>query len=68
MKKPLFPILLIVLLGLGCVLGSCVTSPPIQPPIYSLDAEPPSISAGESATLSWNVSGASKVSIEYITR
>ena len=59
----LFLVVAVVLL-VGC-LPKAPSLPGGQPPVISsFDADPPSITKGESATLSWNVSGATKVSIE----
>ena len=64
MKRLMFVIgLLAVLFLVSCVPGgpTIVLQPPV---INSFDANPQRISAGESATLSWEVSGATKVGIE----
>ncbi len=63
MKRSLTVVLLLFILA-GCIPGAqtiVVKQPPV---VNSFDAAPASISQGESATLSWNVSGATKVSIE----
>jgi hypothetical protein len=66
--KKLIPLLLLALLfTAGCDLtgGPITISTAGQPPVInSFDASPSTISAGESSTLSWNVSGASTVSID----
>lgn len=66
--KKLIPLLLLlaVVFTAGCLPGGPITiSTSGQPPaINSFDASPSSISAGESSTLSWNVSGATTVSID----
>jgi hypothetical protein len=65
--KKLLPVGLLVLLFLaGCYPGAPITctGPSQQASIISFNAEPSSISAGESSDLSWNVSGATTVSID----
>lgn len=61
--KKLIPLFLLVMLVAGCIKFAAPggTASPI---INSFDARPPSISAGESSTLSWNVAGATAVSID----
>ncbi len=64
MKRLVFMVgVSLVLIFIGCVPGgpTIVFQPPV---INSFDANPQRISAGESATLSWEVSGATKVGIE----
>ncbi len=63
----LVPVLLLVLLLLaGCYPGEPITcTGPVQlPSILSFNAEPASISAGESSNLNWNVLNATKVNID----
>jgi hypothetical protein len=65
--KKLVPVFMVALLFLvGCYPGAPITctGPSQQPSIISFNAEPSSISAGESSDLSWNVSGATTVSID----
>ena len=65
--KKLLPVLLLGLLFLvGCYPGAPITctGPSQQASIISFNAEPSSISAGESSDLSWNVSGATTVIID----
>src|SRR4030042_6001019 len=66
--KKLIPLLLLVLVlvpAVGCDLtGLTVTTTTESPVISSFEADPPTITAGGSATLKWNVSGATKVSID----
>jgi hypothetical protein len=63
-------LLLVLVLGLlflaGCYPGAPITctGPSQQASIISFNTEPSSISAGESSELSWNVSGATTVSID----
>jgi len=65
MKKLLSELLLGLLLIVGGACGPITLSTPgQQPSIISFNAEPSSISAGESSNLSWNVSGATTVSID----
>jgi hypothetical protein len=65
MKKLIPLLLLAVLFTAGCVPGGPITIGTSGPPVInSFDASPSTISAGESSTLSWNVSGASTVSID----
>ncbi|MBM3118089.1 MAG: hypothetical protein FJ006_00800 [Chloroflexi bacterium] len=66
MKRLLIPVLLFLVMGVGCVPGGPITiTTTTQPPVInSFDARPPTIAAGESATLSWSVAGATAVSID----
>jgi hypothetical protein len=59
MKKRIPFITLVVLLFAGCSLA-----PASQPSVVSFNAEPASIAAGESANLSWNVTGATNINID----
>lgn len=63
MKKLIPLLLLAVMLTAGCMPG-CLPAKGQLPVINSFDASPLSISAGGSSTLSWNVSGATKISID----
>lgn len=63
MKKLIPLLLLAVMLTAGCGPISLSTTGQ-QPTINSFEAIPPMISAGESSTLKWDVSGATKVSID----
>jgi hypothetical protein len=63
--KKLIPLLLLsVLFVAGCYPGGPITITGQQPVISSFNASPSSISAGQSSTLDWNVSGATTVSID----
>jgi hypothetical protein len=63
--KKLVPVLLLAVLFLaGCYPGSPITIPGQLPVIESFNASPANISAGESSSLSWTVSGATSVSID----
>jgi hypothetical protein len=63
--KKLVPVFILALLVLaGCYAGSPITITGQQPVIESFNASPASISAGDLASLSWTVSGASEVSID----
>jgi hypothetical protein len=63
--KKLFPVLVLALLVLaGCYPGSPITITGQVPVIESFNASPASISAGESSSLSWTVSGATQVTID----
>jgi hypothetical protein len=67
--KKLIPLVLLIVMVFtaGCDLASgpvTISTSGQQPAINSFDASPESISAGESSTLSWSVSGASTVSID----
>lgn len=65
MKKLMPLILLTALLVAGCELpGISITSPTQTAVINSFSASPPSISAGESSTLSWAVTGATTANID----
>jgi len=66
MKKLVPALLLAVLFLASCYPGGpiTITGPSQQPSIVSFNAEPASISAGESSNLSWTVSGATKVSMD----
>ena len=66
MKKLLPVLILAVVVLVGCGPGGPITciGPAQQPSITSFNAEPASISAGQSSNLSWNVSGATMVSID----
>lgn len=57
-------LILLLLLCSSLILPSCDQLRGQPPVINSFDAEPTSISAGDRAMLSWEVSGASRVSIE----
>jgi len=61
--KKLVPLFLLVTLAAGCIQ---LASPGkiASPIVNSFDASPSRISAGESSTLSWNVGGATAVSID----
>jgi hypothetical protein len=63
MKKLLPVLLLLVLLLASCYPGGKITITGQLPVIDSFEAGPATISAGESSTLSWAVSGATSVSI-----
>src|SRR4030043_2316488 len=66
MKKIIPLLLLRGVLTAGCDLtGLTVTTTSESPVISSFGADPPAIAAGESSTLSWNVLGATKVSIDH---
>jgi hypothetical protein len=64
--KKLVPLLVLVpLLIVGCTGGPItITGPSQLPAINSFNASPDSISAGESSSLSWTVTGATTVSID----
>ncbi|MGD0353655.1 MAG: CARDB domain-containing protein [Dehalococcoidia bacterium] len=65
--KKLVPVLLLAVLFLaGCYPGGpiTITGPSQLPVINSFNASPASISAGESSTLNWTVTGATTVSID----
>ncbi len=65
MKKLIPLLLLVVMCTAGCDLtGLTVTTTTESPVISSFEADPPTITVGGSATLKWNVSGATKVSID----
>jgi len=65
MKKLVPLLLLLVMITAGCdLIGLTATSTTEPPVISSFDADPPTVAAGESSTLKWNVSGATKVSID----
>ena len=65
MKKLIPLLLLMVMLTAGCDLaGINLTTTTQSASINSFGASPPSIAAGESSTLSWNVSGATTASID----
>jgi hypothetical protein len=65
MKKLIPLLLLVVMFAAGCDLtGLTVTTSSQSPVVSSFVAEPPSIAAGGSSTLSWQVTGATKVSID----
>ena len=65
MKKLVILPVLALLLVAGCTGGPITLSTPgSQPSIISFNVEPSSISAGESANLSWNVSGATTITID----
>ncbi len=59
-------LLALVIFAVGCAPGGAIniSAPVQQPVINSFSVSPPSISAGESATLSWTVTGATTVSID----
>ena len=60
MKKPLFVLLVTLVMIAGCI-PTATGQPPV---VNSFDASPGSISSGESSTLNWNVSGVTTVSID----
>ena len=65
--KKLFPVLLLAVLFLAsCYPGGpiTITTPGKLPVINSFSANPSNISAGESSTLNWTVTGATAVSID----
>jgi hypothetical protein len=63
--KKLVPVFIIALLLLsGCYSGGKVTIGGQLPVIESFNASPASISAGDTSSLSWTVSGATSVSID----
>jgi len=64
--KKLFPLLLLAVLFItGCDLsGLSITTTNQQPVINSFSASPSNISAGETSTLNWTVTGAATVSID----
>jgi hypothetical protein len=64
--KKLIPLLLLVPLFIAGCEGTPITisTSSQQPSIISFNAEPSSISAGQPSNLSWNVSGATTVSID----
>ncbi len=65
--KKLVPVLLLVVLFLAsCYPGGpiTITTPGKLPVINSFSASPSNISAGESSTLNWTVTGATAVSID----
>ena len=65
MKKLIPFLLLVVMLTAGCDLaGINLTTTTQSAAINSFGASPPSIAAGESSTLSWNVAGATTVNID----
>jgi hypothetical protein len=65
MKKLIPFILLILLFAAGCDLaGINLTTTSQSAAINSFGTSPPTISAGESSTLSWSVSGATTVNID----
>ena len=62
--RKLIPLsLLAMMLVVGCTCGG-ITIGSQQPIINSFNASPASVSAGESSTLSWTVTGATSVSID----
>jgi hypothetical protein len=65
MKKLIAVLLLAVIFTAGCDLaGTSVTTTNQTPLINSFVADPPTIVPGGSSTLSWNVSGATRVTID----
>lgn len=64
MKYLVILVLLAMLVLAGCYPGGPITIPGRLPVINSFNASPASISAGESSSLSWTVSGATSVSID----
>ncbi len=65
MKKLIPLLLLLVMITAGCdMTGLTVTTSAESPVISSFGADPPTIAAGESSTLSWSVVGATTVSID----
>jgi hypothetical protein len=66
MKKLVFVLLLAVLFLASCYPGGpiTITAPGKLPVINSFSASPSNISAGESSTLNWTVTGATAVSID----
>jgi hypothetical protein len=63
MKKLLFLLCLILILAIPLIPG-CDLFARQLPVVNSFDANPPSISADSSSTLTWNISGAASVSID----
>jgi hypothetical protein len=63
MKKLLFPLCLVLILAIPLMPGCSLFTSQL-PVVNSFDANPPSISAGGSSTLTWNISGATSVSID----
>jgi len=65
MKKLVALLMLVPLLIAGCS-GGVISfgTPGSQPSIVSFNADPSSIAAGQSANLSWNVSGATTITID----
>jgi hypothetical protein len=65
MRKLIPLLLLAVMFTAGCDLAGITVTPSTQlPAINSFGADPLTIAAGESSTLSWNVVGATTVSID----
>ena len=66
MKKVLVSVLLVMAMGAGCAPGGpIIIGTGNQPPVInSFSADPPTIAAGESSTLSWTVTGATSVTID----
>src|SRR4030042_179261 len=66
MNKLVLFLLLVPLLIIGCAGQGPITISTFgsQPSVLSFNAAPSSISAGDSSELSWNVSGATTVSID----
>jgi hypothetical protein len=67
MKRLMIPlVILLVVFAAGCLPEGpiSITASKQLPVINSFGASPPSISAGESSTLSWSVTGATTVSID----
>jgi hypothetical protein len=64
MKVLVFSLLVVLLLIAGCTGGS-ITLGGQMPVINSFNASPASISTGGTSNLSWNVSGAAKVTIDH---
>jgi hypothetical protein len=63
MKKPFFPLCLVLILAITLMPG-CDLLKGQLPVVNSFDANPPSISTGGSSTLTWNITGATAVSID----
>jgi hypothetical protein len=63
MKRLTYLVYLFAILSTAILLA-CKPPAATTPVIYSFEANPPTIAAGESATLSWEVSGATAVSID----
>ncbi len=62
--KKIVPVLLLVVLFLAGCTGGTIMLPGLQPIVESFNANPASISAGQTSTLSWTVSGATTVTID----
>jgi hypothetical protein len=62
--KKMIPVVLVAMMLISSCTGGMLTIGGQQAVINSFDASPASISAGETATLSWTVTGATTVSID----